>query len=156
MYLITLNLYIPGAHAETSSRVRGNDGYETEGVRGLKALGVRDLTYRLAYLACTVQSSNPRVGISFICDFLSIVFLEVRFHLLLNCIHSHNHKCARLDTFKSNLAHLWLCSHASVVPGPNLGSFCDRITATSPHKIRVKIHLFDKKYSPKKKKYFGL
>ncbi|XP_069120581.1 zygotic DNA replication licensing factor mcm6-like [Argopecten irradians] len=52
----------PGARSETSSRVHGNEGYETEGVRGLKALGVRDLTYRLAFLACTVSSSNPRFG----------------------------------------------------------------------------------------------
>ena len=29
--------------------------------RGLKALGVRDLTYRLAFLACSVQATNPRV-----------------------------------------------------------------------------------------------
>ena len=33
-----------------------------EGVRGLKALGVRDLTYRMAYLACTVVPSNKKVG----------------------------------------------------------------------------------------------
>lgn len=52
-----------GARAETSTRLKGAEGYETEGVRGLKALGVRDLTYRLAFLACSVSSSNPRVGI---------------------------------------------------------------------------------------------
>ncbi|KAL3836521.1 hypothetical protein ACJMK2_021945 [Sinanodonta woodiana] len=53
---------LPGARTESSARVKGNEGYETEGVRGLKALGVRDLTYRLAFLACTVTSSNPRFG----------------------------------------------------------------------------------------------
>ena len=52
-----------GARAETSARVKGAEGYETEGVRGLKALGVRDLQYRLAFLACTVTSSNPRVSV---------------------------------------------------------------------------------------------
>ncbi|KAL5009589.1 hypothetical protein ScPMuIL_011894 [Solemya velum] len=52
----------PGARAETSARVHGNDGYETEGVRGLKALGVRDLNYRMAFLACTVTQSNSRYG----------------------------------------------------------------------------------------------
>ena len=31
--------------------------------RGLKALGVRDLTYRLAFLACSVQATNPRVSL---------------------------------------------------------------------------------------------
>ncbi|XP_067686906.1 zygotic DNA replication licensing factor mcm6-like [Haliotis asinina] len=56
------SMSVPGARSETSSRVRGNDGYETEGVRGLKALGVRDLTYRLSFLACTVTQSNPRFG----------------------------------------------------------------------------------------------
>ncbi|XP_046331406.2 zygotic DNA replication licensing factor mcm6-like [Haliotis rufescens] len=56
------SMSVPGAQSETSSRVRGNDGYETEGVRGLKALGVRDLTYRLSFLACTVTQSNPRFG----------------------------------------------------------------------------------------------
>ena len=29
--------------------------------RGLKALGVRDLNYRLAFLACSVTSTSPRV-----------------------------------------------------------------------------------------------
>ena len=62
---ITRNLHswiiITGARAETGSRVKGSSGYDTEGVRGLKALGVRDLTYKMAYLACTVSSSNPRV-----------------------------------------------------------------------------------------------
>lgn len=53
---------LPGARAETSTRLKGAEGYETEGVRGLKALGVRDLTYRLAFLACSVSSSNPRFG----------------------------------------------------------------------------------------------
>ncbi|XP_046570289.1 LOW QUALITY PROTEIN: zygotic DNA replication licensing factor mcm6-like [Haliotis rubra] len=56
------SMSVPGARSETSSRLRGNDGYETEGVRGLKALGVRDLTYRLSFLACTVTQSNPRFG----------------------------------------------------------------------------------------------
>jgi len=56
----TLNL--PGARAETASRMRGGEGYENEGVRGLKALGVRDLTYRLAYLACHVQACNKKYG----------------------------------------------------------------------------------------------
>ncbi|KAK7092443.1 hypothetical protein V1264_008184 [Littorina saxatilis] len=50
-----------GASAESSSRVNGaRDGYESEGVRGLKALGVRDLTYRMAFLACTVTPTSAR------------------------------------------------------------------------------------------------
>ncbi|XP_013418015.1 zygotic DNA replication licensing factor mcm6-B [Lingula anatina] len=52
----------PGARAETGSRVHGNKGFESEGVRGLKALGVRDLSYRLAFLACTAMPSDRRFG----------------------------------------------------------------------------------------------
>ncbi len=51
-----------GARAETSTRVRAGEGYDSEGVRGLKALGVRDLTYRLAFLACAVQQTQPGVS----------------------------------------------------------------------------------------------
>ncbi|CAI5975705.1 unnamed protein product [Closterium sp. NIES-64] len=36
----------------------GAGGGGSEGVRGLKALGVRDLSYRLAFLACSVQSGD--------------------------------------------------------------------------------------------------
>lgn len=64
-----------GARAETSSRVKGASGYDTEGVRGLKALGVRDLTYKMAFLACNVSSSNPRV-----CS-LSASFQELKFKM---------------------------------------------------------------------------
>ncbi|WAR04641.1 MC6ZB-like protein [Mya arenaria] len=53
---------IPGARAETGAKVSANQGYENEGVRGLKALGVRDLNYRMAFLACTVTSTSARLG----------------------------------------------------------------------------------------------
>ncbi|XP_048860854.1 LOW QUALITY PROTEIN: DNA replication licensing factor MCM6-like [Brienomyrus brachyistius] len=52
----------PGVRAETSSRTAGAQGYENEGIRGLKALGVRDLSYKLAFLACHVAPTNPRFG----------------------------------------------------------------------------------------------
>uniref|UniRef100_A0A8C7XK34 DNA replication licensing factor MCM6 n=1 Tax=Oryzias sinensis TaxID=183150 RepID=A0A8C7XK34_9TELE len=56
-------LSTPGLRAETSSRVGGGrQGYEAEGLRGLKALGVRELSYRLAFLACNVAPTNPRFG----------------------------------------------------------------------------------------------
>uniref|UniRef100_A0A8C8K0Q4 DNA replication licensing factor MCM6 n=1 Tax=Oncorhynchus tshawytscha TaxID=74940 RepID=A0A8C8K0Q4_ONCTS len=51
-----------GVRAETSSRVGGRQGYENEGLCGLKALGVRELSYRLAFLACHVAPTNPRFG----------------------------------------------------------------------------------------------
>lgn len=51
-----------GVRAETSTRVAGGpQGFESEGLRGLKALGVRELSYRLAFLACNVAPTNPRV-----------------------------------------------------------------------------------------------
>uniref|UniRef100_A0A3B5LE65 DNA replication licensing factor MCM6 n=1 Tax=Xiphophorus couchianus TaxID=32473 RepID=A0A3B5LE65_9TELE len=55
-------LSTPGVRAETSTRVPGRpQGLESEGLRGLKALGVRELSYRLAFLACNVAPTNPRV-----------------------------------------------------------------------------------------------
>uniref|UniRef100_A0A4W6CBT8 DNA replication licensing factor MCM6 n=1 Tax=Lates calcarifer TaxID=8187 RepID=A0A4W6CBT8_LATCA len=56
-------LSTPGVRAETSTRVAGGpQGFENEGLRGLKALGVRELSYRLAFLACNVAPTNPRFG----------------------------------------------------------------------------------------------
>ncbi|XP_034986462.1 DNA replication licensing factor MCM6 isoform X1 [Zootoca vivipara] len=55
-------LSTPGVRAETGSRVSGKEGYETEGVRGLRALGVRELSYKLVFLACYVAPTNPRFG----------------------------------------------------------------------------------------------
>jgi len=49
-------LNMPGARAETSGR-RGRDD-KGEGLRGLKALGVRDLNYRMAFLACGVTADG--------------------------------------------------------------------------------------------------
>ena len=69
-----------GVRAETSTRMRDGEGYDRDGVRGLKALGVRDLTYRLAFLACAVQQTQPGVSI--------IMYL----HLFLqpNCLYMYN------------------------------------------------------------------
>ncbi|XP_005049719.1 PREDICTED: DNA replication licensing factor MCM6 [Ficedula albicollis] len=55
-------LSTPGLRAETGSRVTGTEGYETEGIRGLRALGVRELSYKLVFLACYVAPTNPRFG----------------------------------------------------------------------------------------------
>lgn len=52
-----------GVRAETSSRLSGTEGYETEGIRGLRALGVRELSYKLVFLACYVAPTNPRVSL---------------------------------------------------------------------------------------------
>lgn len=55
-------LSAPGVRAQAKSRTRGKDEAQTEGLRGLKSLGVRDLTYRMAFLASTITSSNPALG----------------------------------------------------------------------------------------------
>lgn len=49
-----------GTRAETSSRVNGSD--DNEGVGGLKALGVRELTYKMAFLAFHVAPCNAKFG----------------------------------------------------------------------------------------------
>ncbi|XP_053569007.1 maternal DNA replication licensing factor mcm6 isoform X1 [Bombina bombina] len=50
------------AQVESGSRNMGGEGFNAEGIQGLKALGVRDLSYRLAFLACYVGATNPRFG----------------------------------------------------------------------------------------------
>ncbi|XP_077525081.1 minichromosome maintenance 6 [Amblyomma americanum] len=52
----------PGLRTESAAHHKGMEGFETEGVRGLKNLGVREMSYRLAFLACTVEQTNPRLG----------------------------------------------------------------------------------------------
>ncbi|VDK53845.1 unnamed protein product [Anisakis simplex] len=56
-------LSAPGLRAEVRNRNRGRErGVEPEGLTGLKALGVRDLNYRLAFLASGITASNPAFG----------------------------------------------------------------------------------------------
>ncbi|KAG4301517.1 hypothetical protein PCK1_002230 [Pneumocystis canis] len=50
----------PEAMRDTRGSGRARDGFAIEGVTGLKALGVRDLTYRLAFLACMAQPADRR------------------------------------------------------------------------------------------------
>jgi DNA replication licensing factor MCM6 len=44
---------------------RDAGGIASQGVTGLKALGVRDLQYKTAFLGCMVQQADSRVG--FVC-----------------------------------------------------------------------------------------
>ncbi|KZS10347.1 DNA helicase [Daphnia magna] len=53
---------LPRGCIPRSSARKPGEGPESEGVRGLKNLGVRDLNYRLAFLACSVTQSNPMFG----------------------------------------------------------------------------------------------
>ncbi|VDK77746.1 unnamed protein product [Onchocerca ochengi] len=56
-------LSAPGLRAEASNRDRRRGiGKEQEGITGLKALGVRDMNYKLAFLACNVTASVPSFG----------------------------------------------------------------------------------------------
>ncbi len=50
-------LNLPGTSAESGARHRGA-GDNAEGLHGLKALGVRDLNYRMSFLACGVSSAG--------------------------------------------------------------------------------------------------
>ena len=50
------SLNLPGAPSVNSGA--RHKGTESEGVRGLKSLGVRDLHHRMAYLACAVQVNS--------------------------------------------------------------------------------------------------
>lgn len=51
---------LPGGKTQVSARNRRTE--ESEGVRGLKDLGVRDLHYRIAFLACSVQQTVSKFG----------------------------------------------------------------------------------------------
>ena len=62
-------LGLPGVNAEMMRQAGGGRGGTggfggaSMGVSGLKALGVKDLTYKTAFLACMVQSADTKVGI---------------------------------------------------------------------------------------------
>ncbi|CAG0910852.1 unnamed protein product, partial [Cyprideis torosa] len=55
-------LAAPGQRAEFGKGRQRNQMADQEGVRGLKALGVRDLHYRTCFLACNISPTNPKVG----------------------------------------------------------------------------------------------
>jgi len=58
-------LGVPGVNAEImreSKGGRGDGGVASQGVTGLKSLGVRDLQYKTAFLACMVQGADARVS----------------------------------------------------------------------------------------------
>jgi DNA replication licensing factor MCM6 len=58
-------LGLPGVNKEMmreNKSGRGDGGVASQGVTGLKALGVRDLQYKTAFLACHVRSASAKVG----------------------------------------------------------------------------------------------
>ncbi|KAK9504173.1 hypothetical protein O3M35_010562 [Rhynocoris fuscipes] len=55
------SLSLPGAKAESASHHKFGES-NNEGVRGLKALGVRDLNYKFAFMSCSVTPTTPRFG----------------------------------------------------------------------------------------------
>jgi len=57
-------LGLPGVNKEMmreNNTGRGDGGVASQGVTGLKALGVRDLQYKTAFLACHVRSADSKV-----------------------------------------------------------------------------------------------
>jgi len=54
------SINLPGAQAESGGKHKGGEG--SEGLRGLKSLGVRDLRHRMAFLACNVISCSMKLG----------------------------------------------------------------------------------------------
>jgi DNA replication licensing factor MCM6 len=50
----------PSARAESASGQKRGDA-NNEGVKGLKCLGIRDLNYKLAFLACSLSVTGSRV-----------------------------------------------------------------------------------------------
>lgn len=54
---------VPGVNAQMqreSAGGRATDGLTNQGITGLKTLGVRDLTYKTAFLACQVENARER------------------------------------------------------------------------------------------------
>ncbi|PWZ02651.1 putative MCM6-involved in replication [Testicularia cyperi] len=66
-------LGVPGVNAQIQREAQGGrpaEGVSNQGVSGLKSLGVRDLTYKTAFLACMVQSADARNGGDIRADFI--------------------------------------------------------------------------------------
>jgi DNA replication licensing factor MCM6 len=58
-------LGIPGVNSEMMRENRGGrgeGGVASQGVTGLKSLGVRDLLYKTAFLGCMVQKADATVS----------------------------------------------------------------------------------------------
>eukprot|EP01147_Barroeca_monosierra_P008323 gene8323-869_t len=52
-----------GGRTQLESADNRREGYTEQGITGLRALGVRDLTYKLSFLATTVQPQDIKFGI---------------------------------------------------------------------------------------------
>ena len=55
-------LSTPGLRAEPGKQGRGTEKENQNGLTGLKALGVRDLTYKTAFLAIHIETNNTKVS----------------------------------------------------------------------------------------------
>lgn len=53
-------LFVSNTKAEIRPKSRNNE--QREGVSGLKALGVRELTYKTAFLACSITVTSSRAS----------------------------------------------------------------------------------------------
>lgn len=50
----------PSARAESGSGQKRGDA-NSEGVKGLKCLGIRELNYKMSFLACSLSATDTRV-----------------------------------------------------------------------------------------------
>lgn len=50
------------ANAMNTAKMRRNEGKVMDGVTGLKRLGVKDLSYKLVFIANSVHSADSRFG----------------------------------------------------------------------------------------------
>lgn len=82
-------LSTPGLRAEPGKAGRGMEKESNQqGVTGLKSLGVRDLTYKMAFLATHIESNNTKVDFtsySFTHSFFSLVEKTFLTKLLIRC-----------------------------------------------------------------------
>ena len=52
----------PQANGVNTAKMKRNDAKTMDGVTGLKRLGVRDLSYKLVFVANSVHSADSRFG----------------------------------------------------------------------------------------------
>ena len=69
-----------GERIEAVSKYQGNKGdFQMEGLSGLKALGVRELNYKLCFLANYIQPADGRVRNSFFIAFFYLIRKKTKF-----------------------------------------------------------------------------
>ncbi|KAK6025251.1 hypothetical protein OSTOST_08858 [Ostertagia ostertagi] len=70
----------PGLKAEAGGGNRGRASEKDTGLTGLKALGVRDLNYKLAFLCCHIESNNTKVSFAHFSVLARLACIRSRTH----------------------------------------------------------------------------